>query len=53
MIEEIREKIIEDPQNKEYTDRGILPLFAADKESKILIIGQAPGIKASRDRNSF
>ena len=46
MIEEIREKIIEDPQNKEYTDRGILPLFAADKESKILIIGQAPGIKA-------
>lgn len=46
MIHKINEKIIEDPQNKEYTDQRTKPLFAADKESKILIVGQAPGVKA-------
>ena len=34
-----------DPQNKEYTEKGIEPLFAAPKTARINIIGQAPGMK--------
>lgn len=44
-VEEIIEKLKNDPRNKEYTDRGIDPIFQFNKNSKILIIGQAPGKK--------
>lgn len=46
MIERIKKEIIEDTENKKYTDKDIMPLFVADKESRILIVGQAPGVKA-------
>lgn len=42
---DIIEKLKNDPRNKEYTDRGIGPIFQFNKDSKILIIGQAPGKK--------
>ena len=41
----IIEDIKNDPRNKEYTKRGKDPIFQLNKESKILIIGQAPGKK--------
>ena len=44
-VEEIIEKLKNDPRNKEYTDKGIDPIFQFNKNSKILIIGQAPGKK--------
>ena len=40
---EIIEKLKADPRNKAYTDRGIGPIFQFNRNSKILIIGQAPG----------
>lgn len=45
-ISAIKTKIMEDQQNKEKTLLGILPLFSATPNSKIIIIGQAPGIRA-------
>ena len=44
-IETIKQAIMADPQNKDYTDKGIEPLFAAPKTARINIIGQAPGMK--------
>ncbi|HHT99273.1 MAG TPA: uracil-DNA glycosylase family protein [Acholeplasma sp.] len=40
--------IMNDPMNKSYTDRGLKPLFLVNENSKILIIGQAPGTKAEQ-----
>ncbi len=38
--------IMEDPANRAATDRGIRPLYSASEQSRIAIIGQAPGRKA-------
>lgn len=45
-LAEIRAKIKADPANRAYTEAGIDPLFSAPATAKILLIGQAPGIKA-------
>lgn len=42
-IREFKEKLREDERNKAYSKRGIDPIFQINKDSKILIIGQAPG----------
>ena len=44
-IERIKQAIMADPQNTSYTERGIEPLFAAPKNARINIVGQAPGLK--------
>ena len=44
------QKIEADPQNAKYTTEGIAPLFSAPRKAKILIVGQAPGIKAQESR---
>ena len=49
-LEELIKKIEGDPQNAEYTKEGIAPLFSAPRKAKILIVGQAPGIKAQESR---
>ena len=38
-LEQIKKAIMADPQNKDYTDKGIEPLFAAPKTARINIIG--------------
>lgn len=43
---EIDKLIMNDPMDEKYTNAGIKPLFSMPTESRILIIGQAPGIKA-------
>ncbi|MGT2666114.1 uracil-DNA glycosylase family protein [Streptococcus rifensis] len=43
--ETIKQAIMADPANQEFTKAGIEPLFAAPETAKILIIGQAPGLK--------
>lgn len=45
-LDNIYKMIINDPINKSYTDNNIMPLYSINKNSKILIVGQAPGIKA-------
>ena len=49
-LEELIKKIEADPQNEKYTKEGIAPLFSAPRKAKILIVGQAPGIKAQESR---
>lgn len=49
-LDEITSSIIADPQNKDFTERGIFPLFSAPKTARINIIGQAPGLKAEQSR---
>ncbi|GAP00237.1 uracil-DNA glycosylase family protein [Fructobacillus ficulneus] len=41
----IFDEIKADPANAEYTQRGWNPIYAAPKTAKILIVGQAPGLK--------
>lgn len=45
-IEDIRQAIIADPENKEFTKRGIFPLFEAHETARIVLVGQAPGSRA-------
>ena len=52
-IETIKQAIMADPQNKEYTEKGIEPLFAAPKTARINIIGQAPGSHVERSGIPF
>ncbi|GBK96847.1 uracil-DNA glycosylase family protein [Haemophilus influenzae] len=49
-LDEITSSIIADPQNKDFTERGIFPLFSAPKTARINIVGQAPGLKAEQSR---
>ena len=45
-FDEIRSDISEHRTNVVYRQKGYQPLFAAAPDSKIIIVGQAPGIKA-------
>ena len=42
-FQKIFEEIKADPMNQEYTKKGIDPLYYADADARILIVGQAPG----------
>lgn len=52
-FEQLKKDIMSDIDNKKYSDKGIEPLFFAPRPAKILIIGQAPGIKAQESRIFF
>lgn len=52
-IEEIRQAIMADDENKEMTAKGWKPIFTAHPETKILLIGQAPGIKTQLKEDVF
>ena len=39
-------EIAEHESNEDHKTRGYLPLFAASSQSKIIVVGQAPGIRA-------
>nr|WP_314639222.1 uracil-DNA glycosylase family protein [uncultured Olsenella sp.] len=45
-VELIRQEIRDDPQNADYTRRGIDPLFIVGADARIVIVGQAPGVRA-------
>ncbi|WP_347981436.1 uracil-DNA glycosylase family protein [Lactococcus petauri] len=49
-LSKIFQAIKEDPQDTSYTAQGIDPLYSAHQEAKILIVGQAPGIRAQESR---
>lgn len=42
----IYQAIIDDPSNRQYTKKGIKPLYYAGPDARILLIAQAPGQKA-------
>lgn len=42
----IRKEIMDDEMNAKYTEKNYKPLYRASENSKIVIIGQAPGKKA-------
>ncbi|HEM2904774.1 TPA: uracil-DNA glycosylase family protein [Streptococcus suis] len=50
---DIRQAIIEDVANREFTNKGIAPFFQAPSTAKILIIGQAPGLKTQEKGRLF
>ena len=52
-FEQLKQEIMADSDNEKYTDKGIEPLFSAPNTAKILIIGQAPGIKAQESKIFF
>ena len=45
-LDDIRNQIIKDPKNKAYTNQNLMPIYQVNSRSKILIVGQAPGLKA-------
>lgn len=49
-MDKIFKEIMDDEENKTYTDKGIEPLYAAPKKAKIVIVGQAPGIIAQETK---
>lgn len=52
-LNKIKQEIMQDPENMHKTQAGILPLFSVVPESKIIIIGQAPGTKAERTQKTW
>ncbi|MCB2930266.1 uracil-DNA glycosylase family protein [Streptococcus suis] len=52
-LADIRQAIIEDVANQDFTNKGIAPLFQAPSTAKILIIGQAPGLKTQEKGRLF
>jgi hypothetical protein len=49
----IRDALISDERNSDYSKRGILPIYQVSEEAKILIIGQAPGAKVEENGIPF
>ena len=49
-LKKIIEEIKNDEENKKYTEQGIDPLFSAPEKARIVIVGQAPGLKAQENR---
>ena len=52
-FEQLKKEIMADNDNKKYTNEGIEPLFSTPSTAKILIVGQAPGIKAQESKIFF
>ncbi len=52
-IEEVREAIINDKDNVEFSKKCYKPIFMANENARILIIGQAPGIKTQEKNEAF
>ena len=44
-LDDITKAIMADSENQEFTKQGIKPLFAAPRNARINIVGQAPGLK--------
>ncbi len=52
-IEELMKRIKEDPENANFTDKGYEPICMIHTQAKILIIGQAPGLKTQEKGGVF
>lgn len=52
-LRKIHTDIINDPRNIEFTKQGIYPLYNIDPSARIILIGQAPGLKAIQKGKVF
>lgn len=52
-VGKIKQAIMEDPENQAMTAQGWQPIFTAYPKTKILLIGQAPGIKTQLKGDVF
>lgn len=52
-LSSLRQAIMTDPANQVFTNQGIEPLFQAPETARILIIGQAPGLKTQEKGRLF
>ncbi|HFI0424381.1 TPA: uracil-DNA glycosylase family protein [Streptococcus suis] len=52
-LAEIEQAIMKDAANQAFTKKGIKPLFQVPSTAKILIIGQAPGLKTQEKGRLF
>lgn len=46
IFSEIYRQIVDDEMNADMKNKGYLPLYSASSQSKIVIVGQAPGFRA-------
>ena len=53
VFDRIREEIIEDPMNADMRAKGYVPVYTAGSKAKIVIVGQAPGIKAQTTKKPW
>lgn len=49
----LKNEIINDPENSQYTKNNIAPIYKASHEAVILLIGQAPGAKTEAAQEVF
>src|SRR5690554_160745 len=52
-LENIYYDILNDKANQELVNKGYIPLYKVNENSKIIIIGQAPGIKAQEENETW
>lgn len=52
-IELLKQDIMNDPENFEFTEKGWEPIFQAPSTARILIASQAPGLKAQLENQTF
>ncbi|HFI0791537.1 TPA: uracil-DNA glycosylase family protein [Streptococcus suis] len=52
-LAEIEQAIMKDAANQAFTKKGVKPLFQAPPTARILIIGQAPGLKTQEKGRLF
>lgn len=52
-IKLLKQEIMMDPENKEFTDKGWEPIFQAPPTARILIASQAPGLRAQETNRTF
>lgn len=52
-IDTIKENIKHDPENLRYTQQDYNPIFMAHPDARILLVGQAPGLKTQLKNDVF
>ncbi|MCA9353008.1 uracil-DNA glycosylase family protein [Patescibacteria group bacterium] len=52
-MKDIIQEIINHPSNKHHTQKGHTPIFTAHRESRIVFIGQAPGVESQKTLTSW
>lgn len=45
IFKQLYQEIMDDLENKQYTDQDYPPIYSAHRDARILIVGQAPGLK--------
>ena len=53
VFDRIRNEIIDDPMNVDMRAKGYVPVYTAGSKAKIVIVGQAPGIKAQTTKKPW